>query len=259
MASDFGDESGEKLIDWMMRVGEDAGKEAMLASADKLAEAFRRAREGLDKAIGGDGAREWAKLDLKDFKDLPAYDSIKQIIDGELAGRGVEHEFASEGGRDFLVFKVKDVHEVSEAFHRLERDTAAAKERASKSIDEKSIDEGRDGDRGQKPRADRGGAGRGNRPKGPDLDAPATEKQRDYIGKLVEKGAIPEDEVGRSTAEGLTVGQANEVLNKYGRYLKLERDAEPLEQRAEAARRASKALEGGRGGRERNLEPVLGK
>lgn len=253
MASDFGDESGEKLIDWMMRVGEDAGKEAMLASADKLAEAFRRAREGLDKGLGG-GAREWAKLDLKDFKDLPAYDSIKQIIDGELAGRGVEHEFASEGGRDFLVFKVKDVHEVSEAFHRLERDTAAAKERAGK-----SIDEGRDGDRGQKPRADRGGAERDNRPKGPDLDAPATEKQRDYIGKLVEKGAIPEDEAGRAAAEGLTVGQANEVLNKYGRYLKLERDAEPLEQRAEAARQASKALENARGGRERNLEPVLGK
>lgn len=254
MASDFGDESGEKLIDWMMRVGEDAGKEAMLASADKLAEAFHRAREGLEKGVSKEGAREWAKLDLKDFKDLPAYDSIKQIIDGELAGRGVEHEFASEGGKDFLVFKVKDVHEVSEAFHQLERETAAAKDRA-----EKSIDEGRDGDRGQKPRADRGGAGRGNRPKGPDLDAPATDKQRDYIGKLVEKGAIPADEAGRATAEGLTVGQANEILNKHGRYLKLERDAEPLEQRAEAARRASKALEGARGGRERNLEPVLGK
>ena len=97
MASDFGDESGEKLIDWMMRVGEDAGKEAMLASADKLAEAFRRAREGLEKTTG-EGAREWAKLDLKDFKDLPAYDSLKQIIDGEPPGRGAEHEFARGGG-----------------------------------------------------------------------------------------------------------------------------------------------------------------
>ena len=253
MASDFGDESGEKLIDWMMRVGEDAGKEAMLASADKLAEAFRRAREGLDKGIGG-SAREWAKLDMKDFKDLPAYDSIKQIIDGAPAGRGVEHEFASEGGRDFLVFKVKDVHEVSDAFHQLEENTAAAKERA-----EKSIDEVRDGDRDARKRPSRDGEGRGSRPKGPDLDAPATEKQREYIGKLVEKGAIPEDEAGRATAEDLTVGQANGILNKYGRYLKLERDAEPLEQRAEAARRASKALENAHGGRERNLEPVLGK
>lgn len=253
MASDFGDESGEKLIDWMMRVGEDAGKEAMLASADKLAEAFRRAREGLEKTTG-EGAREWAKLDLKDFKDLPAYDSIKQIIDGELADRGVEHEFASESGREFLVFKVKDVHEVSEAFHQLEENTAAAKERAIS-----TIDEGRDGSRAAKKRSPRDGEERGSRPKGPDLDAPATEKQRDYIGKLVEKGAIPEGEAGRATAEGLTVGQANGILNRYGRYLKLERDAEPLEQRAEAARRASKALEGVRGGRERNLEPVLGK
>jgi hypothetical protein len=253
MASDFGDESGEKLIDWMMRVGEDAGKEAMLASADKLAEAFRRAREGLEKTTG-EGAREWAKLDLKDFKDLPAYDSIKQIIDGELAGRGVEHEFASEGGKGFLVFKVKDVHEVSEAFHQLEQDTAAAKGRA-----EKSIDEGRDNDRDAKKRPSRDAEEHGNRPKGPDLDAPATEKQRNYIGKLIDKGAMPKDEAGRATAEGLTVGQANEVLNKYGHYLKLERDAEPLEQRAEAARRASKALADAHGGRERNLEPVLGK
>ena len=55
------------------------------------------------------------------------------------------------------------------------------------------------------------------------------------------------------------MGQANEVLNKYGHYLKLERDAEPLEKRAEAARRASKALADAHGGRERNLEPVLGK
>lgn len=255
MASDFGDESGEKLIDWMMRVGEDAGKEAMLASADKLAEAFRRAREGLEEGIGKEVAREWAKLDLKDFKDLPAYDSIKQIIDGELSARGVAHEFAQEAGKEFLVFKVKDVHEVSEAFHRLEKTAESAKGRAAEALERASRD-GRDG----RSSEDKEKAEKSQRPKGPDLDAPATEKQRGYIETLIEKKAIPEAEIEAARSADLTVGGANRILNEHGRYLKLDRDAEPLEQRAEAARRASKALEDARGtGRERNLQPVLGK
>ena len=33
MATDFGDESGEKLVDWMLRVGQEAGQEALAKSA----------------------------------------------------------------------------------------------------------------------------------------------------------------------------------------------------------------------------------
>lgn len=32
MASDFGDESGEKLFDWMLRMGQDASQDAIRAS-----------------------------------------------------------------------------------------------------------------------------------------------------------------------------------------------------------------------------------
>ena len=33
MASDYGDEAGGKLLDWMLRIGQEAGAEAMARSA----------------------------------------------------------------------------------------------------------------------------------------------------------------------------------------------------------------------------------
>ena len=32
MTNDFGDDSGEKLVDWMIRIGQDAGEAAMMLS-----------------------------------------------------------------------------------------------------------------------------------------------------------------------------------------------------------------------------------
>ena len=42
MATDFGDESGEKLFDWVLRIGQDASEQAMLASAEKLKDVIRQ-------------------------------------------------------------------------------------------------------------------------------------------------------------------------------------------------------------------------
>ena len=76
MADDFGDYSGEKLFDWILRMGQDAGGSAAMAAADKLKAALDNARKGAD-AQGRDGAgveaggREageparWAKLDMR--------------------------------------------------------------------------------------------------------------------------------------------------------------------------------------------------
>ena len=36
MADDFGDYSGEKLFDWILRMGQDAGGSAAMAAADRL-------------------------------------------------------------------------------------------------------------------------------------------------------------------------------------------------------------------------------
>ena len=39
MASDFGDEAGQELYDWMLRIGQDAGGKAMSDAAGKLVQA----------------------------------------------------------------------------------------------------------------------------------------------------------------------------------------------------------------------------
>ena len=36
MPSDFGDESGERLVDWLEYIGQSAGDNVMCASAEKL-------------------------------------------------------------------------------------------------------------------------------------------------------------------------------------------------------------------------------
>ena len=138
MPSDFGDESGEKLVDWMMRVGEDMGAEAMQASAEKLAQAFRNAREGIGGdavAAGAEGSveqgREWARLNMQEFEELPEYESIRQIIDESLDKEAVEHSFATVEGRDYLVFKVADAPAVAGCFERLEGQTQIAAQKAA--------------------------------------------------------------------------------------------------------------------------------
>ena len=71
MTNDFGDDSGEKLVDWMIRIGQDVGEAAMVASGERLASAFKRARGDCENISGGEiesspGAPEWAKLDMSE-------------------------------------------------------------------------------------------------------------------------------------------------------------------------------------------------
>ena len=119
MTNDFGDDSGEKLVDWMIRIGQDAGEAAMMASGERLASAFRRAR-GEDAIEGGAepgrSVAEWAKLDLSEFTALPEYETIRQVIDEKLSREGIRHEFAPMPEGEHLVFMVEDAPAVNEAF-----------------------------------------------------------------------------------------------------------------------------------------------
>lgn len=60
MASDYGDEAGGKLLDWMLRIGQEAGAEAMARSARELSERLAGIRGtiagGRAEAIAADGA-----------------------------------------------------------------------------------------------------------------------------------------------------------------------------------------------------------
>lgn len=120
----------------------------MLDTADKLANAFRNAREGLDAqgAQESGAVNEWAKLDMKDFKELPEYESLTEIIGDRLDARGIEHAFEDEGEKSFLVFKVKDVHEISGIFHELEDATREVADRAKDADLSKNHDLGKNRD-----------------------------------------------------------------------------------------------------------------
>ena len=134
MATDFGDESGEKLFDWMLRVGQEAGQEALAKSAKGLAEAIRSTCAGIEKSEGSGGAAakttEWAKLSMREFEDLPEYETLADMISSQLKKEGVEHAFANEGGKRFLVFKAKETPSVARAFRRIEESIPEACERA---------------------------------------------------------------------------------------------------------------------------------
>ena len=124
MATDFGDESGEKLFDWMLRVGQEAGQEALAKSAEGLAEAIKSTCATIEKSEGsGDVAAktpEWAKLSVREFEDLPEYETLADMISSQLKKEGVEHAFANECGRRFLVFKANEAPSVAQAFRRIE-------------------------------------------------------------------------------------------------------------------------------------------
>ena len=133
MATDFGDESGEKLFDWMLRVGQEAGQEALAKSAKGLAEAIRSTCAGIEKKGSGDVAAktaEWAKLSMREFEDLPEYETLADMISSQLKKEGGEHAFANEGGKRFLVFKANEAPSVAQAFRRIEESIPEACERA---------------------------------------------------------------------------------------------------------------------------------
>lgn len=132
MASDFGDESGEKLFDWLLRLGQDASEDAIRASAEKLKGAIRNLRGSLDGAAPGQDPEvcEFARLNMSEFEELPDYASLREIIDERLAQAAIEHDFVAVDGHDHLVFRVADAPEVDEVFRALEEDVDAELERA---------------------------------------------------------------------------------------------------------------------------------
>lgn len=75
MASDYGDEAGGKLLDWMLRIGQEAGAEAMARSARELSERLAGIRGtiagGRAEQVAAEGAPTYAKLSLEELSGLP--------------------------------------------------------------------------------------------------------------------------------------------------------------------------------------------
>ncbi len=140
MASDYGDEAGGKLLDWMLRIGQEAGAEAMARSARELSERLAGIRGtiagGRAEAIAADGVPTYAKLSLEELSGLPEYATIKEIVSDKLRAASVEHHIIPGEGRDWLLFKVEDAPEVDEAFRQLEQETGKAADRARERLSE---------------------------------------------------------------------------------------------------------------------------
>lgn len=141
MPSDFGDESGEKLFDWMLRLGQEAGQAAMAHSAARVSMAFRNAvgeiGHGQSAAAGierASEATEWAKLNLHEFKGLPEFETIKEIIDANLDREALSHEFFSEGEKSYLIFRVGYAPEVARCFDELAQETTQAAKKAEQQL-----------------------------------------------------------------------------------------------------------------------------
>lgn len=152
MASDYGDESGEKMLDNFTRFGERMGEEAMRNRADRLHEAFEHAKScASEKGTPWNEPSEWAKLDMREFREIEGYDEIKQIIESKMRACGVETAWFEdkENSKEYLLFRIADAQDVWRGFDELAKETEGAKERAAENLkrdvarkrDERPLDE----------------------------------------------------------------------------------------------------------------------
>ena len=135
MASDFGDEAGQELYDWMLRIGQDASGKAMSDAAGKLVQALKNARSGIGPEAGAeDSARpEWAKLDMAEFKELPEYESVQAAISAKLDSAGLAHSFVDDQstGKTYLLFRMEDAEGLDECLGELIEQAETAERKAS--------------------------------------------------------------------------------------------------------------------------------
>lgn len=147
MASDYGDDAGEKMIEDFMRFGERMGERAMYRRAGQIRRAFENATGAAREAAGGNGAAEhpaeWAKLDMAEFQRIEDYAGIKEIIEEKLKAHGVDSAWFAEPatGREHLLFRIADAKEVWLSFDELSRETGAACERAAADLAKRDVRE----------------------------------------------------------------------------------------------------------------------
>lgn len=146
MASDFGDESGEKMLDSNARIVERWGESALRRRAWELKGACEQASEQAETAASAieasdeDSAPAWARLDMSEFKDAGDWEETRPRIEEALRAHRIEPVWLddAEAGRTDLLFRIEDARQVSDAFDelgdRIGRDAAHP-------IDDRPLDE----------------------------------------------------------------------------------------------------------------------
>lgn len=143
MASDYGDESGEKMLDSFTRFAERRGEFAMRQRAYEFQRACKNAtafaKEQAGEHAGAEQDIEWAKLDMHEFRSLEDYQDFKEIIEAKLNAHGIEPNWFldEQADREYLLFRVKDAREVWASFNELEQETEGVAERAAEKAKER--------------------------------------------------------------------------------------------------------------------------
>ena len=139
MHDDFGDDAGGTLVDWMMRVGQEAGAKAASDAADRLMEALRSFRKDCTVTRPeGVGTTEWVGFDMREFQAIEGWDELREVIDAKLKEAGVDHEFfdSPKDERTQLFFRVSDTPRVAEAFKELEVNAEQVKAHALEALEQ---------------------------------------------------------------------------------------------------------------------------
>lgn len=137
MSSDYGDDSGEKMLEGFTRMGERMGVDAMYRRSNRLQDALENARAQTSpyECAEGDGETrvEWAKLDMAEFRGAEDYGAIKQAVEERIRARGIEPAWFTdaEHGKEYLLFRITDAHDVWVCFDELSDEVGSAAERAA--------------------------------------------------------------------------------------------------------------------------------
>lgn len=150
MADDFGDDAGDKLLDWSIRIMVERGRHHAYASSSKLAGALRNAQGRVMESSGAPMSeaveREgWAKLDLHEFTGIDGWSDLREVVDKDLAARGIVHEWFEDAsdGRQYLLFRTAEAKDLSDAFGNLADRVEKAHEQAVRAM-ERARELGRD-------------------------------------------------------------------------------------------------------------------
>ena len=137
MADDFGDDAGDKLLEWSMRIMIERGRLHARESSAGLARALRDAQERVSPGGGapqGEERNGWAKLDVRDLASVEGWDDVRAAIDAELDARGIAHEWFEDGrtGERRLLFRTGDARGLADSLGSLAEKVEAAHEQAAR-------------------------------------------------------------------------------------------------------------------------------
>lgn len=173
MADDFGDDAGQQIFDWALRLGLEgyrrgggpAGQRAVEEAIGRLETALESARDAVAASPGSPTeARQevrtdarFARLDMSEFAELEDGQRVISAVDAKLTANDIWHGMTEDGGTPWLVFKTADAPAVASAFDQLVSDTKAVASRAAERIRQEQEREGgsRGADRDREPLKER--------------------------------------------------------------------------------------------------------